>query len=83
MADRKAKLPLGNLVSELRRFESQRCLPEGLSPTDEGRLDGWFYHPQIGLITSGGGRGATNTDPPRLLWPEILATIEKWLEDQP
>ncbi|MFH1170033.1 MAG: hypothetical protein V1704_00485 [Candidatus Vogelbacteria bacterium] len=82
MADHKAGLPLGDLVSELRRFENYGKLPIDTCPDEEGRLDNWFYHPQIGLITTGGGRAAKNTRPSRRSWSEIFLTIESWLKKQ-
>ena len=80
MSDHQAGLQLGDLVSELRRFSGYGYLPKGASPDAEGRLHDWFYHPSIGLITTGGGRGSRQTTPPRLTWSKIVATVEWWLE---
>ena len=89
MKDTKTPISTGLIVAELRRLELATCdqpIPPAGDPfwVAEGRCAGWYYHPIIGLITTGGNRTARLAHSPLTPFAQIesavISVIEQFLQ---
>ncbi|MBI2097669.1 MAG: hypothetical protein HYT46_01915 [Candidatus Vogelbacteria bacterium] len=74
-------IPMDQIVANLRRAElrAQALVPPNEDWTSEGRLAGWYFHPNISLITTGGNRAARLTKPSIMPWPRIQEIVISFL----
>ncbi len=74
-------IPMNQIVANLRRAElrAQALVPLGENLANEGRLASWYFHPNLGLITTGGNRTARLTKPSIMSWPRIQEIVISFL----
>ena len=83
MADKKRGLPMEELASRLRRHSD----PTDFAWTDvqakeEGWVGPWYFHPAIGLITTGGNRVSAGLQSPKgLNIDEVMDIATNFLEE--